>query len=72
MTPAEERFKRAAAELVREGTYPGCVALCRKLRFNRERLDLSGREERWRAEALTAAGWIRRPNGSRSWAPPTP
>jgi hypothetical protein len=46
------------------------VAVCRRLGFNRLRPDLNGREMRWRAEVLEAAGWRHEPEGSGSWSPP--
>jgi len=69
---AEERFKAAVIELVQAGRYPAATALNTALERHRERADLSGREERWRREALLELGWIRRANGSRSWGSGAP
>ncbi len=70
MTLAEDRLKRAVVELIAAGVYPGTVAVCRRLGFSRLRPDLNGREMRWRAEVLEAAGWRHETEGSRSWSPP--
>ncbi len=70
MTAAKERFKRAVVELIAAGTYPGATAVNAALGHHRDRADFNGREEKWRAEVFEAAGWVQRPNGTRSWVRP--
>jgi hypothetical protein len=75
MTPAERRFKAAVRALVREGVYPGPVALRRWLGREEGSQTIDGRETVWRRAVLNQMGWTERGirwrvMGYRAWIPP--
>jgi hypothetical protein len=58
MTEAEFDFKCAVIDLIDEGTYPSPTAITAILPRRQVTHNLNGREVRWRAEILTALGWV--------------
>lgn len=62
MTPAEQRFKKAVADLHARGVYPGPTALNKELSGRASR-HLGGCRPRWRREEFARLGIKFKRNG---------
>lgn len=58
---AKEKFQEAVELCLGHRIYPGPLAILRILRPGTTRHSLNGRQLKWRAETLLAAGWKRHP-----------